>query len=216
MYPDILVGRFSAENTAQVDTQVQRTVDYETSGHSTGMGGWNAKGMGIASSEGAGIGHYGEADYDHQNLIRGELLAAGFTSVDQVYEPSATLSDVVNGLNDGRRCINYIGHGYTYGWSTTGFDTTAIDGLTNVGKLPFVQSVACLGGDFSSTTSFGEAWLRATYNGQPTGAIAAYCSSINQSWAPPMYGQGNHSIGSQYGANERFWMETNWSVGGCW
>ncbi|MFH0946570.1 MAG: C25 family cysteine peptidase [Planctomycetota bacterium] len=216
MYPDIFIGRFSAETTAHVDTQVQRVLEYEQAGHSTSMGGWNAMGMGIASAEGAGIGHYGEADYTHQNLIRGELLAAGFNQVDQVYDPSATLTAVVNGLNAGRRCVHYTGHGYTYGWSTTGFDTTAINGLTNVGKLPFVQSVACLGGDFSGTTSFGEAWLRATYGGQPSGAIAAYCSSVNQSWDPPMYAQGNHSIGSKYGAVERFWMESNWSVGGCW
>ena len=215
-YPDVFVGRFSAQTTAHVDTQVQRTIEYEQAGHHTGMGGWNAKGMGIGSSEGVGIGHYGEGDWQHQDLIRGELLAAGFTGVDQVYEPSATVTQVINGLNDGRRCVHYTGHGYTYGWGTTGFDTGDIDGLTNVGKLPFVHSVACLGGDFSGTTSFGEAWLRATYNGQPTGAIAAYCSSVNQSWDPPMYGQGNHSIGGQLGAVERFWTEANWSVGGCW
>ena len=31
-----------------------------------------------------------------------------------------------------------------------------------------------------------------------------------------MYGQGNHATGMQYGAAERFWMDTQWSVGGCW
>jgi len=216
MYPDIFVGRFSAETVAHVDTQVQRTIEYEQAGHSTSMGGWNAKGMGIASSEGVGQGHYGEGDWQHMDLIRGELLAAGFSDVDQIYEPSGTVAQVISGLNDGRRNVNYTGHGWTYGWVTTGFDTSGINGLTNTDMLPFVHSVACLGGDFASYTSFGEEWLRATHNGEPTGAIAAYCSSINQSWDPPMYAQGNHSINSQYGANERFWMDMNWSVGGCW
>ena len=215
-YPDVFVGRFSAQNVSQVDTQVQRTVEYEQAGHSLSMGGWNAKAMGIASNEGAGAGHYGESDKQHQNLIRSELLAVGFSSVDQIYDPGASASAVRNGLNDGRRCVNYIGHGYTYGWGTTGFSTSNINSLTNVGKLPFVHSVACLGGDFSNTTSFGEVWLRATHNDEPTGAIAAYCSSVNQSWAPPMYAQGNHAYGDRYGAAERFWDEINWSVGGCW
>ena len=38
-------------------------------------------------------------------------------------------------------------------------------------------------------TCFAEAWLRATHNGQPTGAIGAYMSTISQSWSPPMQAQ---------------------------
>ncbi|MEW6071048.1 MAG: C25 family cysteine peptidase [Planctomycetota bacterium] len=215
-YPDVLVGRFSAETVAHVDTQVQRTIEYEQAGHGVDLGGWNARGMGIGSAEGAGAGHYGEADWAHQDLIRGELLAAGFAAVDRIYDPGATATQVRNGLNDGRRCVHYTGHGYTYGWGTTGFSTTDIANLTNAGMLPFVHSVACLGGDFNGTTSFGEAWIRATRSGEPTGAIAAYCSSVNQYWAEPMYAQGNHTYGGRYGAAERFWDELNWSVGGCW
>ncbi|MEW6742360.1 MAG: C25 family cysteine peptidase [Planctomycetota bacterium] len=215
-YPDIFVGRFSAQSEGDVATQVQRTIEYEQAGHSLSMGGWNAKAVGIASEEGAGIGHYGEADNVHEDLLRDELLSAGFTQVDRIYDPFGTKEMVIDALNEGRRLVNYTGHGYSGGWGTTGFSSGDINDLTNVGMLPFVHSVACLGGDFDNGTVFGEAWLRATHEGEPTGAIAAYCSSVNQYWDPPMYCQCNHAYNTQCGAAERFYTELNWSLGGCW
>ncbi len=215
-YPDIFVGRFSAQNTSQVDTQVERTVTYEQEGHDLSMGGWNTCGMGIASSQGAGAGHYGEADYVHVGLIRDELLAYGFTMVDEIYDTNGgNKTQVTNGLNQGRRTVNYCGHGSTTSWGTTGFSNTDVNNLTNDGMLPFICSVACVNGNFTSGTCFGEAWLQATHNGNPTGAIGCYMSSVNQSWAPPMYGQGNHCKSGKYGAADRFWNEMNWSLGGC-
>jgi hypothetical protein len=55
--------------------------------------------------------------------------------------------------------------------------------------LPFIFSVACLNGKFESSTCFAESWLRATHNNEPTGAIAAFMSSISQAWEPPMDAQ---------------------------
>ncbi|MFH1998979.1 MAG: C25 family cysteine peptidase, partial [Planctomycetota bacterium] len=216
-YPDIFVGRFSAQTTAQVNTQVQRTIEYEQAGHDVTMGGWNARGLGVASDQGSGAGHYGESDNQHVELVRSELLAYGYTQVDQSYDPTGTTTKIRNALNNGVRNVTYCGHGYTQGWGNGGgFSNTDVDALTNVGMLPFVSSVACYGGDFDGTTSFGEAWLRATHNGSPTGAVGAYCSSISQSWAEPMYGQANHQTGGKYGGVDRYWTEMNWSLGGCW
>ncbi|MFH2000755.1 MAG: C25 family cysteine peptidase [Planctomycetota bacterium] len=215
-YPDIFVGRFSAQTSAQVDTQVQRTIEYETAGHDLSMGGWNARAMGVASDQGSGIGHYGEADNVHMDLIRDELLAYGFASVDRIYDPSGTASQVAAGLNAGRRCVNYCGHGSVTSWGSTGFSNTDVNNLTNVGMLPFIFSVACVNGDFVGNTCFAEAWLRATNNNEPSGAVACYMSTVNQSWVPPMYAEGNHGISGKYGAAERFWMETHQTLGGAW
>ncbi len=186
-YPDIIVGRFSAESAAHVDTQVERTVEYETMPAPTQDWFWRA--TGIASDQGAGIGDDGEADWEHMDNIRADLLAYGYDPVDQIYDPSASSADVTNALNAGRGLVNYVGHGSTTSWSTTGFSTTNVNGLVNDNMLPVIFSVACVNGDFDGPTCFGEAWLRATNNGEPTGAAAAYMSSINQSWAPPMAAQ---------------------------
>ena len=214
-YPDIFVGRFSCQNTTHVTTQVDRTIAYEQAGHDLSMGGWNTWGMGIASDEGAGQGHYGESDQQHIGYIRNELLACGFAKVDAIYEPSGTKAQVTAGINEGRRVVNYCGHGSTTSWGSTGFSVSDVNNLTNTDAHPFIVAVACVNGNFGSGTCFAEAWLRATHNGQPSGAVGCYMSTVNQSWAPPMYGQGNHQKSGKYGAAERFWMEENWSLGGC-
>ncbi len=184
-YPEIFVGRFSAENTAQVQTQVARTIAYEK----TPMAGanWYRMGTGIGSDQGPGDDN--EYDYQHQNVIRTKLLGFGYSAVDQIYDPGATAAMVTSALNAGRGIINYTGHGSETTWGTTGFSNTNVAALTNDGLLPFIYSVACVNGAFESTTCFAEAWMRATRNGNPTGAIATYMSSINQSWNPPMCAQ---------------------------
>ncbi|HHI02841.1 MAG TPA: hypothetical protein ENL22_04920 [candidate division Zixibacteria bacterium] len=187
-YPDIFIGRFSAQSLADVETQVTRTIDYEKNPAGTY---WFHKATGIASDQGDGIGHDGgEIDYEHMEYIRQDLLGFTYTVVDAIYDPGASHYTVSAALNEGRSFVNYAGHGSTTSWSTTNFGTYHINNLTNDNKLPLVISVGCVNGNFTGTTvCFAETWLRATNMGVATGAIGAYMSSINQSWAPPMDAQ---------------------------
>ena len=69
-YPDVFVGRFSAENSTHVETMVNRTVQYERypgSGEE-----WYKKGSGFASDQGPGDD--GEYDDEHLDIIREKLL----------------------------------------------------------------------------------------------------------------------------------------------
>ncbi|MFH1502445.1 MAG: C25 family cysteine peptidase [Candidatus Eisenbacteria bacterium] len=184
-YPDIFVGRFSAESTPQVDTQVLRSVEYEKLPQAGGA--WYHKGTGIASNQGPGDDN--EYDNAHMDNIRTDLLGFTYTEVDQIYDPTATAAMVSTAVNDGRSVMNYTGHGSTNAWSSSGFSSTNVNALTNDNMLPFIWSVACVNGAFTSGTCFGEAWLRATNGAEPTGAIGAYMSSINQSWNSPMCAQ---------------------------
>lgn len=186
-YSEIFVGRFSAENTTHVATQVERSIYYE---RDVIDGDWMQRGMGVASSQGSGSGHYGEADYVHIGYIRDDLLDYGYFEIDEIYATNGgNASDVANALNEGRGIVNYCGHGSTTSWSTTGFNNTYVNALTNDYMLPFIFSVACVNGNFTSTTCFAEAWMRAMNGDAPTGAVSIFASSINQSWAPPMYAQ---------------------------
>jgi hypothetical protein len=193
-YPDLFVGRFSAENIGQVQTQVNRTVTYERDPQVGAE--WYKKGVGIGSEY--GVGDDNEYDYQHIRNFRNLLMNFTYSSVDELYggsqggldapgEPSTTM--VSTALNEGRSIINYCGHGSPTSWGTTGYSNSNVNTLTNDNMLPFITSVACNNGEFDDTTCFGEAWLRATHNGQPTGAIGAYMSSISQSWDPPMEAQ---------------------------
>jgi len=181
-YPEILVGRFSAETVAQVQTQVARTVTYEKEPMAGGA--WYPKGTGVASNQGPGDD--GEYDYQHIDNIRTKLMNYGYTYVDQIYDPNGTATMVTNALNEGRTIINYCGHGSQTSWGSTGFNNNNVNALVNDNKLPFIFSVACVNGQFEGATCFAEAWLRASHNGVPTGAIATYMSSVNQGWNPPM------------------------------
>ncbi len=193
-YPDLFVGRFSAENVAQAETQANRTIDYESNPQAGAE--WYKKGVGIASSQGPG--DEDEYDYEHIRNIRSLLLNFTYMFVDELYDGSQGGGDapgnptptmVAAALNEGRSIINYCGHGSMTSWGSSGFSNTNVNALTNDNMLPFITSVACNNGEFDGGTCFGEAWLRATNNGQPTGAIGAYMSTISQSWDPPMEAQ---------------------------
>jgi len=194
-YQEIFVGRFSAQNVAQVQTQVQRSIEYEQAYNFTN--GWLHRGLGIARNEGAGLGHNGgEADYVHMDLIRNKLLTYTYDVVYREYDgnvpglTNTTATLISQRINDGVSVINYCNHGSVTGWSVASYSSSHVNALTNAGKLPFIWAVACVNGQFQGQTCFAETWLRATDNsGNPTGAVATFMSTINQPWHPPMDAQ---------------------------
>ncbi len=192
-YNEIFVGRFSAENVEQVETQVQRMIEYERD--MTTEDTWLSTGLGIARNEGAGNGHNGEADYEHMDFIRDTLLNFTYDVVHKRYDggvpgvPNTTATDISNDINEGVSTINFINHGSVTGWSVAGYSISHVNQLTNTGKLPFIWSVACVNGNFVNNYSFAESWMRATHDGEPTGAVGTLMSTINQPWQPPMEGQ---------------------------
>lgn len=187
-YTEIFVGRFSAENETQLETQVNRSIYYERDIETSAT--WLSKAIGISSDEGGGgQGDDGEADREHMDNIRTDLLNYGYDPVEQIYDPGASATTVSNKLNEGIGLINYVGHGSDYSWGTTGFSVNDVNNLTNENMLPFIFDVACVNGNFHGQTCFAESWLRATNNGNFTGAVAIIASTINQSWESPMDAQ---------------------------
>ena len=186
-YPEIIIGRFSAEDTSHVETMINRTIEYEMDPDPTAD--WYKKGSGFASDQGPGDD--GELDYEHLDNIRDDLLGFTYVEVDQIYDPSGTVEDGEVALNEGRSIVNYTGHGSNGSWGNgCPLNQTDVNGLVNMGMYPFIWSVACVNGEFHIGTCFAETWLRATgTNGVPTGAIAVLMSTVNQSWSPPMDGQ---------------------------
>ncbi len=196
-YAEVFVGRFSAQTTADVQTQVDRTLSYEK--YPDSLGGWYNNGVVIASNQGPGDD--GEMDWEHAVNIRTDLLGYTYSNVAELYDgthPGTTdltgnpnNIDLLNQIQSGASIMCYTGHGSTTSFGTSGFSNSDISFLTNVNHLPFIWSVGCVNGNFQQTNGpcIGEAFLNAQYNGQPTGAIATMMSSINQSWDPPMDAQ---------------------------
>ncbi|NUM34578.1 MAG: hypothetical protein HUU50_08545 [Candidatus Brocadiae bacterium] len=184
-YPDAFVSRISATTAEGVAAQLAKIVKYEQ----TAAGDWANKGICIASSEGS------PADYTRAEWLQnggsvgqkvtveaGGLLKAGYSSFDDIYDPSASASQVANSINAGRGVICYIGHGSSTSWASSGFGVSHIKKLTNGAMLPVIWSVACVNGDFVKTAEcFAEAWLRQVDGG----AAAIEAASTNESWVPP-------------------------------
>ena len=188
-YAEIIIGRFSANSPAEVATQVERSIDYEKYPQSDDA--WYSKALGVASNQGPGMNGYTDDDF---NDWLWDSILSGFTydSYQGIYDSNGgSDSQGITAINNGVSIINYTGHGSISSWGNgASLSSSQINSLTNNNKLPFVITVGCNVGEFNNSTEcFAEAWLRATNNGEPTGAIAHLGSTISQSWEPPMHGQ---------------------------
>ena len=196
-YAEVFIGRFSGQTSTDIQTQVDRTLNYEK--YPDPVGTWYSKAVVVASNQGPGDDN--EMDWEHEVNIRTDYLGYTYTNVTELYDgthPATTDAagdplpvDLFNVLQSGVSIMSYTGHGSTTSFGTTGFSNSEVQALTNTSQLPFIWSVGCVNGDFLQTSGpcIGEAFLNAQYNGQPTGAIATLMSSINQSWDPPMDAQ---------------------------
>jgi gingipain R len=191
-YPEIYVGRLPAASTAEVQTMVTRIVEYEKT---PDMGSWYSTSIGIGSDQGAGIGDDGEADWQHMRNIRTKLMAYGYTTVHEFYDgshggadasgnPNSTM--VSTAVNSGAGLFMYCGHGSQNTCVTSNYSSTDISAGTNNHKYPFVISVACNNGTFTTGSCLSEAFLRASDSNGPKGAISCCGSSILMAWAEPM------------------------------
>jgi len=192
-YQEFFVGRFSAETTADVQTQVDRSIYYEKI---LSSGDWLASTLGIGSDQGPGDDN--EYDYQHIRNIQTDLMGFTYTTKYELFDGSQggldasgnpTAANVSTVVNPGVGSIFYCGHGGDTEWVTTGFSNTNVTALTNVNKLPFIYTVSCVVGHFNAGTCFCEAWMRAKQTAGPAGAIGIFGSTINQSWNPPMQAQ---------------------------
>ena len=192
-YPEVFVGRFSAETVPHVNTMVNRILNYEMTPAASALYG---NSIGIGSDQGPGDDN--ELDYQHIRNMQADLNAFTYTDAAEFFDGSQggddasgnpTPAQISSELNSGAGIIVYTGHGSTTSFGTSGFSNTNVNSLTNTLIQPFIWAVACVNGDFVSNTCFAEAWTRASYNYQPAGAIATLMSTINQSWNPPMCAQ---------------------------
>ena len=149
-YNEVIVGRFCCETEAQVTNHVNKVLNYERDLDETAT--WLTVGQGVSKNEGAGGGHYGEADYQHIDLIRNDLLGYNYTEVHRDYQGvtgvTASAATVSQHINEGVSIINYCNHGNITLWGVFNYSNSNVNALTNDYKLPYIISVACLNGKY--------------------------------------------------------------------
>lgn len=182
--PDLIVGRFVAEDASQLLAQTNKSVAYELDPELGGS--WYTRGIGIASGDGAGEGDDGEADYEHvANIKDYRLLLTTYTDVAEAYR-SVSNSSLRSEFNRGASVVNYTGHGNEGAWETGSYRASDAASATNGARLPIVFSTACVVGRFNGRSRTLAEGLLQNPDG---GAVAGVFSSIYQPWQPPMRGQ---------------------------
>ena len=155
---DVFIGRLSVKTTAETDEAVNKVVNYESNPYLAETA-WYKKAMLVSDT-----GYF----EDTSNWVYDFLTDQEYT-VDKLYRSlgTATTTNIINCLNDGRAIANYRGHGTIECWGTGPFCKSDILSLTNGRKLPVVISPTCNTGWFDDPTldCFGEAWLKATNGG---------------------------------------------------
>ncbi|MDZ4824231.1 MAG: C25 family cysteine peptidase [Flavobacteriales bacterium] len=214
-YAEIHVGRLIVHNENELPPVIEKILEYEKAPYIASD--WFSVAMGIGSDEGAGFGDDNEADWEHQNEMKEDLINFTYTEVWEKYDGNHNASSPTGGvtadasgspsaaslttvIEDGCSLINYTGHGSHTSIVTGSYTNTQINALTNQHLFPYFIIVGCCTGDFDDDDAggdtFGEAWLKTMDGTEPAGGIGGSFSSVYQSWAPPMEGQDemNHII----------------------
>ncbi len=194
-YPDILVGRFSAESVKDVEVQVSRTLQYEKN-PGTDLS-WLTTATGIGSTMGSGDD--GESDFQHVRNLLKVMKSTTYHQYNEFFDGSQGEADAAGNpstsaisakIKQGTGVIFYTGHGSPTSWATGSFTKSEAENSDNYGKYPLIWAAACENGNFVNKYCLAEAWLRASNSkGQPTGALAALMASGSQTSFPPMEAQ---------------------------
>jgi len=173
--PEMYYGRFSANNAAELQPQIDKTLMYEK--YEMPDPSYLEEVVMIAgmdSSHGNTWGN-GQINYGTENYFN---AAHGITSHTYLYPQSGSnAANIVQNVSDGVGYVNYTAHGSSTSWADPSFTIADINGLQNSGKYPVVVGNCCLTNKFEIPTCFGEAWLRAEDKGS-----VAYIGGTNSTY----------------------------------
>jgi hypothetical protein len=180
-FPEMYYGRFSAQNTAQLQPQIDKTLLYEQYAMDdpsyleevvmiAGVDG------NFAPTHGNGQINYGTINYFNE--------AHNILSHTYLYPESGSSSAAIRqNISDGVIFANYTAHGSPSGWADPSFTTSHIPALQNVGKYGLLVGNCCSTSEYQVGECFGEALLRA----EDKGALGYIGASNSTYWDEDYY-----------------------------
>lgn len=188
--PDMLCGRFSAQTSADLIPQIEKTLEYEQYRmpdpsflkNVVLVAGWDS-------------GHAVEWGWPQINYATKYYFntAHGYANVNAFLTSGSgqNASTIVSLVSQGASFVNYTAHGSQTNWSDPSFTIANINSLQNTGRYPLVIGNCCLTNSFQVGTCFGEAWLRA----KDKGAIGYIGGSSYTYWDEDLWwGNGYYTI----------------------
>ncbi len=179
--PDMYYGRFSASSTADLQPQIDKTLEYEMYqmpdpsylGEVVLIAGVDSY---YASTHGNGQINYGTNHYFN--------AAHGILSHTYLY-PASGSSDaqIIQDVSEGCAYVNYTAHGSQTSWSDPTFTMSNVSNLGNNHEYCLAVGNCCLTASMQVTTCFAEHWLRVA----DRGAIGYIGGANNTLWDEDYY-----------------------------
>jgi hypothetical protein len=188
--PDMLTGRFSAQNIEQLLPQIEKTIEYGQRKFADSsfldravlVAGYDSY---WARSHGWAHINYAENYY----FTRDNGFKDVYKSLSATSQQNA--GEIKQKISEGVAYVNYTAHGMNTYWADPRLNGTEIANLGNKGKYPLVIGNCCLTSKFEVSECFAESWLRA----KDAGAIGYVGGTNSTYWDEDFYwGVGLHSI----------------------
>jgi hypothetical protein len=181
-FPEMMYGRFSANDTSQLNPQIEKIIEYEK--YLMGDPSFLDTSMLISGKDASHAPTYGDGqiNYGTNNYFNSTngIVCKDYLYVNQSYNKDL---EIRQNADSGLAFINYTAHGFASGWHDPSFTSNHVANMKNAGKYPFMVGNACLTNKFDEPVCFGEALLRA----RNKGAIGYIGASNNTLWDEDYY-----------------------------
>ena len=177
-FPEMYYGRFSATTSAQLLTQIAKTLYYEKY-EFTDPGYLNDVTL-IAGADGTWNPRVGQptVQYGTYNYFN---AAHGFANVNAF--PTSPYTGCYSPEKIAVAMINYTAHCGQTSWGDPSLSQSAVNAFVNNGKYPVAVGNCCLAADFGYAECIGETWQR----GVNKGSVAYIGSSPSSYWFEDFY-----------------------------
>ncbi len=175
-FPEMYYGRFSATSLAQLQPQINKTLEYEQylMPNKTFLN--NVVMVAGVDATWAPVHANGQVNYATSSYFN---TANGFNCSSYLYPASGnSAAQIIQNVSEGVGFANYSAHGSSSGWADPSFSVTDVATLQNQGKYPLMIGNCCVTNKFDEPECFGEALLRASNKG----AIGYIGASNNSYW----------------------------------
>ena len=176
--PEVFYGRFSAQNTEQLQPQIDKTLLYEK--YLMPNPSYLSEVLLVAGDDEVMEMTYGNGQLQYGNDYY--FKASNNVNNNMYLQPldnALMHSTIINKVNTGVSFANYTAHCNSDGWGSPSFSVSDMSSLNNNGKYGLWIGSCCQSNTFANDECFGEAALRKV-NG---GAIGYIGGSNNTYWS---------------------------------
>lgn len=185
-FPELLVGRLSADQFSEVGTIINKILAYEKTPYLANSS-WFKRALLVAGNYAGPGAPVPITPVKVSKWLKEKLLINGFSEVKEIYEGdengqnSGNADDIASFWTEGASFVSYRGWGDSHGWDKPEFKNNNLEELNNGYYLPILTTIVCGTGNFANQNvdpCFAENALRLGESNMPKGAVGA----IGPSW----------------------------------